>query len=38
MQHSGTYRRLYNMQFSEDDLVVATNGDTPLVAGLEGIA
>jgi subfamily B ATP-binding cassette protein MsbA len=24
MQHSGTYRRLYNMQFSEDD-VVSTN-------------
>jgi ATP-binding cassette, subfamily B, bacterial MsbA len=38
MQHSGTYRRLYNMQFSEDDLVAATNGDAPLVAGLEGIA
>jgi ATP-binding cassette, subfamily B, bacterial MsbA len=37
MQHSGTYRRLYNMQFNEDDLV-ATNGDAPLVAGLEGIA
>jgi subfamily B ATP-binding cassette protein MsbA len=37
MQHSGTYRRLYNMQFNEDDLVAA-NGDAPLVAGLEGIA
>jgi ATP-binding cassette, subfamily B, bacterial MsbA len=38
MQHSGTYRRLYNMQFSDDDLVTAANGDAPLVAGLEGIA
>jgi ATP-binding cassette, subfamily B, bacterial MsbA len=37
MQHSGTYRRLYNMQFNDDDLV-ATNGDAPLVVGLEGIA
>jgi ATP-binding cassette, subfamily B, bacterial MsbA len=37
MQHSGTYRRLYNMQFSDDDVVVA-NGDAPLVVGLEGIA
>ena len=38
MQHSGTYRRLYNMQFSEDDVAVAANGDAPLVVGLEGIA
>jgi subfamily B ATP-binding cassette protein MsbA len=38
MQHSGTYRRLYNMQFSEDDVVVTVNGDAPLVGGLEGIA
>jgi subfamily B ATP-binding cassette protein MsbA len=38
MQHSGTYRRLYNMQFSDDDVVVATNEDAPLVVGLEGIA
>jgi ATP-binding cassette, subfamily B, bacterial MsbA len=37
MQHSGTYRRLYNMQFSEDD-VAAANGDAPLVVGPEGIA
>jgi subfamily B ATP-binding cassette protein MsbA len=37
MQHSGTYRRLYNMQFSDDDVIVA-NGDAPLVVGLEGIA
>jgi len=38
MQHSGTYRRLYNMQFSDDDVVVATNEDAPLLVGLEGIA
>jgi ATP-binding cassette, subfamily B, bacterial MsbA len=38
MQQSGTYRRLYNMQFSEDDVVVTVNGDAPLVGGLEGIA
>ena len=38
MQHSGTYRRLYDMQFSEDDVVGAGNEDAPLVAGLEGIA
>jgi subfamily B ATP-binding cassette protein MsbA len=38
MQHSGTYRRLYNMQFSDDDVVVTTNEDAPLVVGLEGIA
>lgn len=38
IQQSGTYRRLYHMQFSEDDVVATTNGDAPLVAGLEGIA
>jgi subfamily B ATP-binding cassette protein MsbA len=38
MQHSGTYRRLYNMQFSEDDMVTAANVDTPLAVGLEGIS
>jgi ATP-binding cassette, subfamily B, bacterial MsbA len=38
MQQSGTYRRLYKMQFNEDDLVVAANGDVSLAAGLEGIA
>jgi subfamily B ATP-binding cassette protein MsbA len=39
MQHSGTYRRLYNMQFSEEDQIVpAGGGDASLVAGLEGIA
>jgi len=38
MRQSGTYRRLYQMQFNEDDLVAATNGDASLAAGLEGIA
>jgi ATP-binding cassette, subfamily B, bacterial MsbA len=38
MRQSGTYRRLYKMQFNEDDLVAATNGDASLAAGLEGIA
>jgi ATP-binding cassette, subfamily B, bacterial MsbA len=38
MQQSGTYRRLHNMQFSEDDFAAAANGDAPLVVGLEGIA
>jgi subfamily B ATP-binding cassette protein MsbA len=38
MQQSGTYRRLYKMQFNEDDLVVAANGDVSPGSGLEGIA
>jgi subfamily B ATP-binding cassette protein MsbA len=38
MQQSGTYRRLYNMQFSEEDLVPVANGDAVLVEGPEGIA
>jgi subfamily B ATP-binding cassette protein MsbA len=38
MQHSGTYRRLYNMQFSEDDMVTAANVETSLGVGLEGIS
>jgi subfamily B ATP-binding cassette protein MsbA len=38
MQHSGMYRRLYNMQFSEDGLVPVASADASLVAGLEGIA
>ncbi len=38
MQKSGTYRRLYTMQFVEEDLV-AVGGEFPAVAsGLEGIA
>ena len=39
MQHSGTYRRLYNMQFSDEDLAVAAGRDGDAVAvNLEGIA
>jgi subfamily B ATP-binding cassette protein MsbA len=38
MQQSGTYRRLYNMQFNEDDVVPAGNGENTLPVGLEGIA
>jgi subfamily B ATP-binding cassette protein MsbA len=38
MQQSGRYRRLYNMQFNEEDLVAVTNGDAPLVGEVEGIA
>ena len=40
MQRSGTYRRLYDMQFGDENLVVTTvrNGDAVAVAGLEGIA
>jgi subfamily B ATP-binding cassette protein MsbA len=29
MQQSGTYRRLYQMQFAEEDLVTVANGDAP---------
>ncbi len=40
MQHSGMYRRLYNMQFGDEGLAVAAvrNGDAMPVNGLEGIA
>ena len=38
MRHSGTYRRLYNMQFSERDSGPAGNDEVPLAANLEGIA
>jgi ATP-binding cassette, subfamily B, bacterial MsbA len=36
MQHSGTYRRLYNLQFNEDDVVLSgtVEGSLPV----EGIA
>jgi ATP-binding cassette, subfamily B, bacterial MsbA len=37
MQHSGTYQRLYNMQFSVED-VVSAGGEVALTANLEGIA
>ncbi len=39
MQKSGTYRRLYDMQFGEERVAVPVrNGDAVAVAGLEGIA
>ena len=38
MQYSGTYQRLYNMQFNDDDVVLASTGEGGLQVGLEGIA
>jgi ATP-binding cassette, subfamily B, bacterial MsbA len=38
MQHSGMYRRLYNMQFSEDDVATSAGGETVAAVGLEGMA
>jgi subfamily B ATP-binding cassette protein MsbA len=38
MQHSGTYQRLYRMQFSVEDAVPVGNGEVTLTANLEGIA
>jgi subfamily B ATP-binding cassette protein MsbA len=38
MQHSGTYRRLYNLQFSDEDVVPASVGEVVQTVGLEGIA
>jgi subfamily B ATP-binding cassette protein MsbA len=38
MQHSGTYRRLYNLQFNEDDVVSIGAVEGGLTVGLEGIA
>jgi subfamily B ATP-binding cassette protein MsbA len=38
MQQSGTYRRLYNMQFDAEDSVSVGNGEVTLAANLEGIA
>lgn len=37
LKQSGTYRRLYNMQFS-DDAVPAGSAEAPVAADLEGIA
>jgi subfamily B ATP-binding cassette protein MsbA len=37
MQYSGTYQRLYNMQFSGEDSV-SVGGEVTLAANLEGIA
>jgi ATP-binding cassette, subfamily B, bacterial MsbA len=38
LQQSGTYRRLYNLQFSDDAPMPAENGEAVLAAGVEGIA
>jgi ATP-binding cassette, subfamily B, bacterial MsbA len=38
MQHSGTYRRLYNLQFNEDDVILNGTVEGGLPVGLEGIA
>jgi subfamily B ATP-binding cassette protein MsbA len=38
MQHSGTYQRLYRMQFSVEDPVPVGSGEVTLTANLEGIA
>ena len=38
MQHSGTYQRLYRMQFSVEDSVSAGSSEVTLTANLEGIA
>ena len=38
MQRSGMYQRLYNMQFSEEDSVSTSDGESALTVNLEGIA
>jgi subfamily B ATP-binding cassette protein MsbA len=38
MKNSGTYQRLYNMQFSTEDTTPAGNSEAALTADLEGIA
>src|SRR5271168_1345207 len=38
MRHSGTYQRLYNMQFSADDVASVGSGEVALTTNLEGIA
>jgi subfamily B ATP-binding cassette protein MsbA len=38
MRHSGTYQRLYRMQFSVEDSGPVGNGEVTLAANLEGIA
>ncbi len=38
MQHSGTYQRLYNMQFAAEDLVSTAGSEVTLTAKMEGIA
>jgi subfamily B ATP-binding cassette protein MsbA len=38
MQHSGTYQRLYNMQFGADDSLSGNGGEVAMTAKMEGIA
>jgi len=38
LQQSGTYRRLYNLQFSDDGPMTVENGEAVVAAGVEGIA
>jgi hypothetical protein len=38
MQRSGTYQRLYNMQFSEEDSTPTGGSEGALTVNLEGIA
>jgi subfamily B ATP-binding cassette protein MsbA len=38
MKHSGTYRRLYDMQFIGEDMASPGSGEVALTANLEGIA
>jgi subfamily B ATP-binding cassette protein MsbA len=38
MQHSGMYRRLYDMQFIGEDMASPGSGEVALTANLEGIA
>jgi len=38
MQHSGTYQRLYNMQFNVEDSPAASNGEIAVTADLGEIA
>lgn len=38
MHQSGTYRRLYDMQFSDDENVPVESGEVAVTADLEGIA
>jgi subfamily B ATP-binding cassette protein MsbA len=38
MQNSGTYQRLYRMQFSVEDSAPIPSGEVTLTANLEGIA
>jgi subfamily B ATP-binding cassette protein MsbA len=37
LQQSGTYRRLYDMQFSDEDIAPARNGEMPVSSDLGGL-